>query len=388
MNTGTQTGQMLGTPGYMAPEQMVGADVGTPADVYSLGAIVFEILAGEPLHPRGGGAIGSTLAAGQVSPMARRPDRNVPLELDLACRAALTSEIAGRPTARQLADRIQAYLDGDRDLERRRAMALEDLGAARAALARGDRALTMRKAGSAITLDPTCSAAVELTSSLLLEPPDELPPELATRLADEEERQTRERSKRAIAPFLAYFSLFLLIPWLTVRSWPLLIVVSLVIAGQVVLGYINWRVRKVPVVLYLGYQLLVFVAFSRISSTLTLAPVLGAGMILSFSSIPWMNDRPWAIMGWAALALLIPLVLEGIGVFDSSWAVGESGILIKSPVFVQATRFDTFMVVGGNIAMMALVGVFARGIARDRRLAQRTLYAQTWHLEQLLPKSP
>ncbi|MBX3275125.1 MAG: serine/threonine protein kinase [Sandaracinaceae bacterium] len=43
----TQTGSMLGTPGYMAPEQMRGVGALTPAaDVWSMGVILFRALAG------------------------------------------------------------------------------------------------------------------------------------------------------------------------------------------------------------------------------------------------------------------------------------------------------------------------------------------------------
>src|SRR4029077_20488424 len=48
----TQSGGMGGTPAYMAPEMASGPleRIGTPSDIYLLGAILFEILTGKPPH--------------------------------------------------------------------------------------------------------------------------------------------------------------------------------------------------------------------------------------------------------------------------------------------------------------------------------------------------
>lgn len=45
----TRTGTAIGTPGYMSPEAAMSRSVGPGTDIYSLGVVMFELLAGAPL---------------------------------------------------------------------------------------------------------------------------------------------------------------------------------------------------------------------------------------------------------------------------------------------------------------------------------------------------
>jgi HEAT repeat protein/tRNA A-37 threonylcarbamoyl transferase component Bud32 len=49
----TKTGYVIGSPKYMAPEQILGKDVDQRTDIYSLGVILYELLSGKPPYAEG-----------------------------------------------------------------------------------------------------------------------------------------------------------------------------------------------------------------------------------------------------------------------------------------------------------------------------------------------
>ncbi len=112
----TQSGTILGTPEYMAPEQALGhaREVGPLADVYALGAILYALLSGQP--PFRGTTMFETILAvqeGEPEPP-RRLNPRIPRVLEQVVLQCLDKEPERRyPSAAALAEALESYLHGE-----------------------------------------------------------------------------------------------------------------------------------------------------------------------------------------------------------------------------------------------------------------------------------
>ena len=95
----TATGAILGTPHYMAPEQIRGKAVDARTDIYALGALTYHLVCGRPpFHGDNAIAIGFAHCSEEPPPL-RQIRRDVPANLEAAVLGALAKAPEDRPSS-------------------------------------------------------------------------------------------------------------------------------------------------------------------------------------------------------------------------------------------------------------------------------------------------
>ncbi|MFP6604729.1 MAG: protein kinase, partial [Pirellulaceae bacterium] len=123
----TKTGEMVGTPSYMAPEQVAGKSgiITARTDVYALGVILYELLTGRPPFT-GSSSINTVLHVMEDDPVPpNKLQSEIGHDLNTICLKCLEKQPEKRyGTAAQLAADLQAYLE-DRPITARRPSTVE-----------------------------------------------------------------------------------------------------------------------------------------------------------------------------------------------------------------------------------------------------------------------
>ncbi len=112
----TESGAILGTPGYMAPEQAVGdrGIVSKATDIYSLGAIVYACLTGRAPFQAASPVDAILMILEQDPPLPRLLNPQIDVDLELIVLKAMQKPADLRyDSADELADDLQAYLNNE-----------------------------------------------------------------------------------------------------------------------------------------------------------------------------------------------------------------------------------------------------------------------------------
>jgi len=111
-STTSMSRTIVGSPGYMAPEQKKSGTLSTAADIYSLGAVLFELLTGKPPEEA------------SFAPNPRRKNSAVPKDLSAICQRCLEPQPNNRyASAAILEQEIDSWLEGRPVLARSRSAA-------------------------------------------------------------------------------------------------------------------------------------------------------------------------------------------------------------------------------------------------------------------------
>ncbi|HEY4056557.1 MAG TPA: serine/threonine-protein kinase [Kofleriaceae bacterium] len=382
----TAQGATVGTPGYMSPEQARALpDVDGRADVYSLGCMLFEILTAQPLHPRGKQGMQSAVEGVDGRPTHRAPERDIPPELDDICAEATATERAKRiQTARELGDRIQMYLDGDRDAERRRTLAKERLAAAQKAFAAEDRAHAMRDAGRALALDPTLNAASALITRMIIEPPKNLPAEVEKQFNAENVeviRRTLDQGMVAACGYLVFVPIFALIGGVSVSLLSIMAVCSLGSIGM--LWWMRQPGRKFAIPPLVVLQLILIMTVSRIYSPFLLGPGTAAVTAAALMTGPQYAKRQASlIVVLTTAAVLVPVFAELMGWLPTTLTVSTNSATIHATMNGQHATLIVLALY--TLCLSTSSVIISRGLRNAERKARREMHVQAWQLRQLV----
>jgi eukaryotic-like serine/threonine-protein kinase len=394
----TEPGEMVGTPGYMSPEQVVNIDnqVDGRADVFSLGCILFELLAGRSLFPAPsiGEVLQETLSPVRMLPAIPHAPPELVRVVDRATRFRLEERYS---SPWELAREVERFLDGDRDLELRTKLAAERATQAKRLAERAIsddpdaerfRAQAMQEAGQALSLVPDQLEARRVILGLFATPPKVLPSEVKK---DEETlfaRHLKDGLRAQLYRVLAWVPMVPFVFLLGVRM-PLLAIGVVALLAIILGGSLLVARRGVTAP---TPRLLLFCAILLFGGLLTFAfgPLVfvpgfvAASTMLFVAQTPRRLRVPSIVAG--CLTIGLPLALELLGVLPPSMRVGHDELTLLP-------RLNYF---NEGVALITLFGVSLVGIVspallagrmRDELLgAERELLFQRWQLAQLIPR--
>jgi serine/threonine-protein kinase len=399
----TVFGTVMGTPGYMAPEQATRGEVAIDAraDVYAMGSILYELLAYEPIHPRGSSdeAIQSTIRGADARLSVRAPWREVAPELEAICVRATALRREDRyASARELYEAIEGFLAGDLDVARRRTLAVTHARSAAEATDRAlaggpnalaERSVAMREVSRAVALDPANTEAMHALVRLFTETPKEMPREATEDLSRAFLDSQRVAARAAAIGYVSWLAYAPLVLWMGTRDFKWGALCDVLFALAAAASWYVGRSRDAHTARAADVALLVstlaIVASTGVAGPFMLLPGLAAVNTILYVASADRSRRLWAI-GAGCLAVAIPFAVEVAGVLPRSISFHE-GSLVTHPQIAWFTPVPTLVFLFlTQLAVVVTASIFVARFRDALHASQERLYFQAWQLRQFMPK--
>ena len=389
----TAAGALLGTLAYMAPEQVVGEGATVSSDVFALGAVLFEILAGEPLRPADTTFVNLVKSKPDARCSVRCPERDVAPELEAICVRATAAVPRDRfPSARLLAEALERFLEGDRDVVRRRELAAAHVSAARAVLARATArtdeaggADVMRELGSALALDPDNVEARAMVVEALTAVPDRLPPEVRDAIERRASESIALGARRWPIVLAGWVTFVPLLYWAGVKDVGAMVATLSLIALATALGLVRSRRGSGTWLEYasFGATALGMVAAGRVFGPFVLVPTLLATFATALQLHPHRQARRVAL-GIGLAALVGAVLLELSGLVPRVYGVSPSALLI-SPSSAGRDLPLTVVMLLVNVAVTLTTAFTVSAVRAQLTLAEERLLLHSWQIRGMMP---
>jgi serine/threonine-protein kinase len=323
---------------------------------------------------------------------ARLSAAGVPYELVVLCAKATAFDKADRmPTALAFHAALESWLDGERDLGRRREEAERSLAKARAAHEAGEPLpVVMRQLSRAVALAPDHEPALALLSTMMLEAAQAVPEGARRELEREAEAAGKRGALLGLLTYAAWFCMLPLALFVGVKSFAALaLIVVPALAAMVVSAWAyrkGWSNGRLAAAIVSSFVCIA--GFAAAFGPLLVLPGLLTANIMPLLHLS--GERPrfkHLVLTCALLGLAIPLGLEWLGVVPPSYAWRDGTMTVLPRLIDLPPVGSTIILLVGSVLNIFSCHFTVAASVQQQLRARTEALSQTHVMQEVMPEA-